>query len=139
MSSTKERRQAFDYRTGYFKHNKGVFGLYFCAQCFKPLRKDDVEVDHIIPLSKMGPNSVINCVATCRHCNRSKSDIIDGRVIKGVIFKIVEEICIFFSRTIGYLGREVFKSLMDPVKDNAKIKLGILILLYFLLMSILFK
>lgn len=139
MSSTKERRQAFDYRTEYFKHNKGVLGFYFCAQCFKPLRKEDVEVDHIVPLSKMGPNSVINCVATCRHCNRSKSDIIDGRVIKGVIFKIVEEICIFFSRTFGYLGREVFKSLMDPVKDNAKIKLGILILLYFLLMSILFK
>ncbi len=139
MSSTKERRQSFDYRTEYFKHNKGIFGIYFCAQCFKPLRKEDVEVDHIIPLSKMGPNSVINCVATCRHCNRSKSDTIDFRVVKGVMFKIVEELCITCSRTIGYLSREIFKSLIDPVKDNAKIRLGILVLLYFLLISILFK
>lgn len=141
MSSTQEKRQSFDYRSEYFKHNKGLFGcIYFCAQCYRPLLRKDVEVDHIVPLSKMGPNSVLNCVATCRKCNRHKSDSLGKMTVKGLIFKVVEEVVIGLSKVISYLLSTCWKSLIHPIKDNKKIvSLIQLAIVYFLLIMIIFK
>lgn len=141
MSSTQEKRQSFDYRNEYFKHNKGLFGcIYFCAQCYRPLLRKDVEVDHIVPLSKMGPNSVLNCVATCRKCNRHKSDSLGKMTVKGLIFKIVEEVFIGLSKVIRYLLSTCWKSLMCPIKENKKVfSLIQIAIVYFLLIMIIFK
>lgn len=90
--STQEYRRSYDYRRHYFEKNPGVFGcVWFCSQCYKPLfGKKNVYVDHIVPLNKGGLNHVSNCTAICFDCNSAKSDIVDGRVIKGKIFKLFE-------------------------------------------------
>lgn len=136
MSSTQERRREYNYREEYFKHNKGLFGIYFCAQCFKPLLKKDVEVDHIIPLGKKGINHVGNCTATCRKCNRSKSDKLDERAIKGFIFKAFEELAIYSSRALKILVLNSIKFGVKPIKETKGLlnKL-MLIILYILLIT----
>lgn len=101
----KEYRQSYDYRREYFKRNPGIFGhIWFCSQCYKPLiGKKNVYIDHIVPLSKGGVNRVSNCTAICGKCNRAKSDKVDGRIIKGAAFKMVESSMSGASRGIGGL------------------------------------
>ncbi|MGB7414296.1 MAG: HNH endonuclease [Thermosynechococcaceae cyanobacterium] len=38
-----------------------------------------LEVDHIIPLAKGGPNDISNLHTLCQRCNREKCDRIDHR------------------------------------------------------------
>lgn len=47
---------------------------YICQICYKHVNDDEIEFDHIIPLSKGGPTSVENTQLLCRNCNRVKSD-----------------------------------------------------------------
>lgn len=56
------------------KKNPGLFGcIWFCSQCGIPMfGKDNVQVDHIIPLAGLGINRTINTVAICPRCNREK-------------------------------------------------------------------
>lgn len=91
-SNTQKKRAQYDYRAEYFKRNPGLFGsIWFCSQCGKPLfGKSQVVVDHIIPLGKGGRNHVSNCTACCYDCNLAKSDKIDGRIVRGYVFKFFE-------------------------------------------------
>lgn len=99
----KAYRESYNYRSEYFKRNPGLFGcVWFCSQCYKPLiGKKNVYIDHIIPLSKGGRNHVSNCTAICGKCNRAKSDKIDGRIVKGQAFKVVESTLFRGQRGIG--------------------------------------
>lgn len=99
----KEYRQSYNYRQEYFKRNPGLFGcVWFCSQCFRPLiGKKNVVIDHIIPLSQGGRNHVSNCTAICQKCNRAKSDKIDGRIIRGGIFKMFESTLFRGQRGVG--------------------------------------
>jgi hypothetical protein len=45
-----------------------------CQICSKVLRDDEIEFDHIIPLSKGGSTEEHNLRVTCFDCNRAKSD-----------------------------------------------------------------
>jgi hypothetical protein len=45
-----------------------------CQHCGKHLRDDEVEFDHIIPVSKGGSSEEHNLRLTCFDCNRDKSD-----------------------------------------------------------------
>jgi hypothetical protein len=45
-----------------------------CQVCHAPVQDDQVEFDHIIPLSKGGPVTAENLRLTCRPCNRKKRD-----------------------------------------------------------------
>lgn len=96
------KRDEFDYRYHYLKHNKGIFGkFYICSQCLKPMFKSGMEVDHIFPVSKWyAPNRVINCVAICPTCNKKKSAKVGLCSVKGIIAKIFEEIIILIQRII---------------------------------------
>ena len=47
---------------------------YRCQHCKKKLRDDEVEFDHIIPVSKGGSSEEHNLRLTCFECNRDKSD-----------------------------------------------------------------
>ena len=51
-----------------------------CQKCYKNVRDDEIEFDHIIPLSKGGPTTVENIRLLCRNCNRNKSDSVDEMI-----------------------------------------------------------
>ena len=92
-----KKRESFDYRRAYLKHNPGLFGgIYICSQCGKPMTRSHMQVDHIIPIAnKFSVNRVINCVAICPTCNKIKSDRTDTKfIVKGIIFKILEDIVV---------------------------------------------
>lgn len=119
MSSTTERRKEYNYREKYLERNKGTFftGRYVCAICHKSIGEVDMEVDHIIPLSKFGPNHVINCVATCRDCNRSKSDSMNTTILlEEILWKILEEIIIGTKWIIKSLYRIISSIIKYPLE-----------------------
>ena len=45
-----------------------------CQTCSKVLKDDEIEFDHIIPVSKGGSSEEHNVRVACFDCNRSKSD-----------------------------------------------------------------
>lgn len=47
---------------------------HICQVCNLYVRDDEVEFDHIIPVSKGGPTTVENLRLLCRSCNRKKSN-----------------------------------------------------------------
>jgi hypothetical protein len=47
---------------------------YTCQMCGKHLRDEEMEFDHIIPVSKGGSSEEHNLRLTCFECNRSKSN-----------------------------------------------------------------
>lgn len=47
---------------------------YRCQHCKEPLKDDQVEFDHIIPVSKGGSSEEHNLRLTCYDCNRDKRD-----------------------------------------------------------------
>jgi len=49
---------------------------YLCQTCHIHMPDDQIELDHIIPLSKGGPTTVENLRLLCRTCNRKKSNSI---------------------------------------------------------------
>lgn len=51
---------------------------HVCQECHIYVRDDQVEFDHIIPLSKGGATSVDNLRLLCRQCNRKKSNSIES-------------------------------------------------------------
>ncbi|MEI9947705.1 MAG: HNH endonuclease [Pseudomonadota bacterium] len=54
---------------------------HVCQECFTYVRDDEIEFDHVIPVSRGGPTSVENLRLLCRRCNNAKSDHIDGLLI----------------------------------------------------------
>lgn len=122
VSSTQKLRQSYNYREAYFKQNPGIFGcIWICSQCYKPLfGKKNVVVDHIIPLNKGGRNHVSNCTACCSKCNLSKSDKVDGRVIKGKIFKIFESSSFGLFRGLGFLSMFTVNTANKAIKGGTK-------------------
>ena len=47
---------------------------HICQTCCQHVRDDEIEFDHIIPVSKGGPTTVENLQLLCRSCNRKKSN-----------------------------------------------------------------
>ncbi len=63
-----------DYRKIYFDNTPSNNGWYKCAHCGKSFRKEDLDIDHILPKSLGGGNDIHNLQALCKHCNRSKGN-----------------------------------------------------------------
>lgn len=62
---------------------------YTCQICGRHLRDDEIEFDHIIPISKGGSSEEGNLRLTCRDCNRRKGQTVGfpknrGRLAKGL-------------------------------------------------------
>ena len=93
-----------NYREVFFKTHKGP---YRCVYCGRRLKSADLEVDHLIPVAKAktsmaartylhlsgasSVNDAKNLVASCKKCNRKKSDKIGLWVPRGILgrFNIV--------------------------------------------------
>jgi len=45
-----------------------------CCYCGKKLTPSKITIDHIIPTSKGGANSFLNCVVSCQPCNGRKAN-----------------------------------------------------------------
>lgn len=45
-----------------------------CAYCGRLFRRSDLSRDHIIPTSKGGKDTWLNCVTACKRCNNKKGD-----------------------------------------------------------------
>lgn len=134
LKTGEEKRNSYNYRDKFLKHHPGYFNsFYICSQCLKPITKDELEVDHIFPISKWwAPNHLINLVSACRTCNRKKSDKVSFWIqFKAILVKIVEEIYVLlhnllllflklimflFSYAFNYLREQLsFKSLCIAV------------------------
>lgn len=93
------------YREDFFKYNKPVLfkKYYICAYCGRPLRKQDVSVDHIIPVNKAKKNPFTkmilrklnieninepkNLVASCKSCNSRKGTKLGIWLLRGYLGK----------------------------------------------------
>ena len=80
-------KRSADYRYQYIKKHPGFLGLYMCAYCGKIIKKDKMEVDHVISvdlaahsrlyrllLFGKNVNDTNNLVASCHACNRKKTN-----------------------------------------------------------------
>lgn len=56
--------------------NDNLFGrdLHICAYCGKEFHGSLLTNDHIIPRSRGGKHSWMNCVTSCKRCNNRKDD-----------------------------------------------------------------
>jgi len=68
------RKTYFDSNDVYDSNN----GWYKCQKCGKSFRKDDMDIDHIIPQKYGGSDSEFNLQCICKHCNISKQASLRG-------------------------------------------------------------
>jgi len=47
---------------------------YLCQYCHRKLTKNSATIDHVLPRSRGGKSSFLNCVASCEPCNAFKAD-----------------------------------------------------------------
>lgn len=66
------------YRAKWFEANKSHNGLYRCTRCGRYFKKEDIDIDHIVPQNCGGTDELWNLQPMCKHCNRSKQDNMHG-------------------------------------------------------------
>lgn len=56
--------------------NRNLFGrdLNFCAYCGKIHLESKLTRDHIVPVSRGGHNTWLNCITACKKCNNEKDN-----------------------------------------------------------------
>lgn len=82
------------------KPKKDLFGreYYRCIYCGEKVYVDDMQVDHIIPKTRLkagilwNPNKEWNLGASCGPCNASKSNKLDQRVFIGLRNKMLSKV-----------------------------------------------
>lgn len=78
-----------------------VYNMYGgrCAYCGRPIRYEDMQVDHMVPLYNGGADNEENYVPACRMCNHYKStytveklreqlDMLQERLRKDYIYRL---------------------------------------------------
>lgn len=60
------------YREKWFQANPSMTGLWMCSKCHKAFSKEQIEIDHVLPVRKGGTDDLWNLQPMCRHCNRQK-------------------------------------------------------------------
>lgn len=149
-SSGQIKRESYDYRKNYIKHNSGILGsIYICSQCGKIMSRTTMQVDHIFPISRWWSiNRVVNCVSICPECNKKKSDkITKSMTAKALIHKLLEEIVIVLQNLILLLFRALFillllliRMLISPLKtDRSLVQKAIIVASYCFIASIVIK
>jgi 5-methylcytosine-specific restriction endonuclease McrA len=70
LKNMQRRRQ----RPRFSKVNLYIRDLYTCQYCNTPYTKNNLTLDHVLPLSKGGKTSWTNIVAACQSCNTIKGN-----------------------------------------------------------------
>lgn len=60
------------HRPRFSKHNLLLRDVYTCQYCATPYTKNNLTLDHVVPLCKGGKTSWTNIVAACGPCNNRK-------------------------------------------------------------------
>lgn len=68
------RRNLFDVIPSVTKPKLVLRDRHTCAYCANVFKERDLQVEHIVPLSKGGPSSWTNLVSACSFCNAKKAD-----------------------------------------------------------------
>lgn len=57
-------------------NRRDIYNKYdgHCAYCGKKIEFDDMTIDHIVPTSKGGANTLDNTIPSCQLCNNQKAD-----------------------------------------------------------------
>ena len=91
-----------NYRREFLKKNPGILGHhYMCIYCFKLIRADQMQVDHLVAVNRVkknklwrllpvfwtnkGVNTTMNLYPACKKCNREKSDKGGSWILRGAI------------------------------------------------------
>jgi len=64
------KRKSFSYASTFLKI--GRRDGFCCTQCKS--HNNDLEIDHVVPISRGGKNNFENLQLLCSKCNRTKSD-----------------------------------------------------------------
>jgi len=87
---------------------------YTCQYCSKQLRTNQLTIDHVVPKSRGGMTSWLNCAAACHKCNNKK----DNNTPKEVGMKLLRQPFVptgsFYM--IGSLGNEKWKRFIHEPK-----------------------
>lgn len=112
------------YRRDFIKSNPGFMGkFYFCYVCKKPMTRKTMQVDHIMPISKLGgTNMRYNLAPICPKCNKKKSNKVDHRVLMGYGHNLFSAVISVPFAIIGGIFSIFFKM-------NWKLKAVVIILL----------
>ena len=77
LTETKEKRRVRRHIPVKMKMRIARRDNYTCQVCGKHLSDDDIEFDHIIPISKGGSSEEHNLCVICYACNRSKRNRVE--------------------------------------------------------------
>lgn len=103
------------YRRDFIQHNPPHNGKYRCVYCGHKVKKDDMQVDHVIAVkrAKKNPfyrccihkdiNELSNLVPSCAKCNRRKSDKGGLWILRGKFWKLFLPIHIGIRMLLGIL------------------------------------
>jgi len=72
MRNNNAKRRAQKLNNGTYKISKKELVRLYNSPCFYCGSGENVEADHVVPISRGGQHSIGNLVPACRACNRSK-------------------------------------------------------------------
>ena len=84
-SKSKTTHDANERRSGYVKYRFAVLlrDGFKCQYCGATKDTDSLHVDHIVPFSKGGKNTMDNLITSCSRCNHSKRDyMMDTKIVE---------------------------------------------------------
>ena len=84
----------------FFKNLMCALGLGYCNGCYRYL-PEDLEVDHIIPRVKRGPDNIENWQLLCRSCNATKGKHSPEYLYLSLVYKMAGENLRMVVETLG--------------------------------------
>lgn len=116
------------YRRDFIRKNPGFLGkYYFCYLCKRPMTRKTMQVDHIMPISKLGgTNMTYNLAPICPKCNRKKGNKVDHRVLIGYTDKLLWTIVGIPFAIIGSILSAFFKM---PMKAKIVVVIAVFVAL----------